>query len=265
MLVVAALALGLAIYAGLHGRHGADAALKRATEAAATPTVAVVNPSASSPTDELVLPGTVRAFTDAPIYARASGYLKKWHVDIGSRVTAGPGPRRDRDTRAGPAAPPGPRRPRERAGHHGDVEDHRGSLAVPAQARRGVPPGDRREGQRLQRAQGDRRLERGQREAPGGPPGLPEDHRALRRRHHRPQHRHRRADRRGRGRPGARAVPAGRDQQAARLRLGAPDLRAGRAPGHPDRDHARGERRARSTGARWRGRPARSTPRPAPC
>jgi RND family efflux transporter MFP subunit len=89
VLVVAALALGLAVYAGLHGRHGADAALKRATEAAAVPTVAVVNPSASSPTDELVLPGTVRAFTDAPIYARASGYLKKWHVDIGSKVTQG--------------------------------------------------------------------------------------------------------------------------------------------------------------------------------
>lgn len=89
VLVVAALALGLAIYAGLHGRHGADAALKRTTEAAATPTVAVVNPSASSPTDELVLPGSVRAFTDAPIYARASGYLKKWYVDIGARVTQG--------------------------------------------------------------------------------------------------------------------------------------------------------------------------------
>jgi RND family efflux transporter MFP subunit len=89
VLVVVALALGLAIYAGLHGRRGADAALKRATEAAATPTVAVVHPFASSPTDELVLPGTVRAFTDAPIYARASGYLKKWHVDIGSKVTRG--------------------------------------------------------------------------------------------------------------------------------------------------------------------------------
>jgi len=89
VLVVAALALGLAIYAGFHGRHGADAALKRATEVAATPTVAVVHPSASSPTDELVLPGSVRAFTDAPIYARASGYLKKWYVDIGSRVTQG--------------------------------------------------------------------------------------------------------------------------------------------------------------------------------
>jgi RND family efflux transporter MFP subunit len=85
----ALLVLGVGIYAGLNGRRGADAALKRATEAAATPTVAVVSPTASAPTDELVLPGTARAFTDAPIYARANGYLKKWYVDIGARVTQG--------------------------------------------------------------------------------------------------------------------------------------------------------------------------------
>ena len=89
IVLVAALVLGGAIYAGLHGRRGADAALKRATEEAAVPTVAVVYPGASAPTDELVLPGTARAFTDAVIYARASGYLKKRHVDIGTRVTAG--------------------------------------------------------------------------------------------------------------------------------------------------------------------------------
>jgi multidrug efflux pump subunit AcrA (membrane-fusion protein) len=87
--LVAALVLGGAIYAGLHGRRGADAALKRATEAAAVPTVAVVYPGVSALTDELVLPGTARAFTDAVIYARASGYLKKRYVDIGTRVTAG--------------------------------------------------------------------------------------------------------------------------------------------------------------------------------
>ena len=83
------LVLGVAIYAGLHGRRGADAALKRTTEAAAVPTVAVVYPGSTAANDELVLPGTARAFTDAVIYARASGYLKKRYVDIGTRVTAG--------------------------------------------------------------------------------------------------------------------------------------------------------------------------------
>ena len=89
VLGLAALGLALAIYAGLHDRRGADAALYRATREAAVPTVAVIHPSASSPSDELVLPGTARAFTDAPIYARASGYLKKWYADIGARVTQG--------------------------------------------------------------------------------------------------------------------------------------------------------------------------------
>jgi len=87
--LVAVLVLGGAIYAGLHGRRGADAALKRMTEEAAVPTVAVVYPGTTTANDELVLPGTARAFTDAVIYARASGYLKKRYVDIGTRVTAG--------------------------------------------------------------------------------------------------------------------------------------------------------------------------------
>jgi len=38
---------------------------------------------------EIVLPGTVRAFIDAPIYARVNGYLKRWYVDIGAPVHAG--------------------------------------------------------------------------------------------------------------------------------------------------------------------------------
>ena len=37
----------------------------------------------------LILPGDVQAWTNAPIYARVSGYLKKWYVDIGTPVKAG--------------------------------------------------------------------------------------------------------------------------------------------------------------------------------
>ena len=36
-----------------------------------------------------MLPGTIQAFSDAPIYARTNGYLKQWYVDIGARVQAG--------------------------------------------------------------------------------------------------------------------------------------------------------------------------------
>ena len=36
-----------------------------------------------------MLPGNVSAYTDAPIYARTSGYLTKWYYDIGARVKKG--------------------------------------------------------------------------------------------------------------------------------------------------------------------------------
>ena len=42
ILLLVVLALALAIYSGLHGRRGADAALKRATQEAAVPTVATL-------------------------------------------------------------------------------------------------------------------------------------------------------------------------------------------------------------------------------
>lgn len=38
---------------------------------------------------QLVLPGSIQAVTEAPVLARASGYIKKRYVDIGDRVTAG--------------------------------------------------------------------------------------------------------------------------------------------------------------------------------
>lgn len=37
----------------------------------------------------LILPGDVQSWTNAPIYARVSGYLKRWYVDIGTPVKAG--------------------------------------------------------------------------------------------------------------------------------------------------------------------------------
>ena len=51
--------------------------------------VRVASPNASGAGLTLSLPGTLQGFVQAPIAARASGYLKKWHKDIGSRVQAG--------------------------------------------------------------------------------------------------------------------------------------------------------------------------------
>jgi multidrug efflux pump subunit AcrA (membrane-fusion protein) len=63
--------------------------VKRATEEAAVPVVKVVSPSPGAPTQEILLPGTTQAFTDAPIWARTNGYLKRWYFDIGARVKEG--------------------------------------------------------------------------------------------------------------------------------------------------------------------------------
>jgi len=55
----------------------------------AVPTVAVVHPTAEKPDEELVLPGSLQAYEESPIYARTNGYLLRWYKDIGSRVTKG--------------------------------------------------------------------------------------------------------------------------------------------------------------------------------
>ena len=59
------------------------------TSQEAIPVVRTAKPSASPASDELVLPGNVTAFIEAPIYARTSGYLKSWYTDIGTPVKRG--------------------------------------------------------------------------------------------------------------------------------------------------------------------------------
>src|SRR5579862_9483450 len=89
LLLVALSVLGAGIYWGIRARTSAQAALSDETVAAAVPTVEVVRPKENAPNQALVLPGQTTAFTDTPIYARASGYLKKWYVDIGAHVKKG--------------------------------------------------------------------------------------------------------------------------------------------------------------------------------
>jgi RND family efflux transporter MFP subunit len=64
-------------------------ALAKETETLAIPTVAVIHPSMESAEEDLVLPGTMQAYVESPIYARTNGYLKAWYHDIGSRVRQG--------------------------------------------------------------------------------------------------------------------------------------------------------------------------------
>jgi RND family efflux transporter MFP subunit len=53
----------------------------------ANETVSVVHPEKSDATI-LQSPGQLSAYTDAPIYAQTSGYLKSWSFDIGAKVKA---------------------------------------------------------------------------------------------------------------------------------------------------------------------------------
>ena len=58
-----------------------------AVDTVADTTVSVVHPEESD-ASTLQLPGQLSAYTDAPIYAQTSGYLKSWYFDIGAKVKA---------------------------------------------------------------------------------------------------------------------------------------------------------------------------------
>jgi len=73
----------------LIGHESHERALAKETERETIPTVAIVHPQAEKPDEELVLPGSLLAFEESPIYARTSGYLVRWYKDIGSRVKEG--------------------------------------------------------------------------------------------------------------------------------------------------------------------------------
>lgn len=88
----ALIALIVAIALGIWGevsRVLARSALGKETAASAIPTVVTVKAERSTLGEELVLPGAVQAFMEAPIYARTNGYLKFWNTDIGTKVTKG--------------------------------------------------------------------------------------------------------------------------------------------------------------------------------
>jgi hypothetical protein len=59
------------------------------TNASVAEPVTVLHPHAGDPRSELVLPATLQAFSEAPNYARTSGYISHWYADIGHRVHAG--------------------------------------------------------------------------------------------------------------------------------------------------------------------------------
>jgi RND family efflux transporter MFP subunit len=86
--IIAVLALGAVGWAA-YSRHRASVALSEATESQAVIAVATTRPEPLAGSTELVLPGNLQANYEAPIYARTSGYLERWLVDIGAPVKSG--------------------------------------------------------------------------------------------------------------------------------------------------------------------------------
>jgi RND family efflux transporter MFP subunit len=80
-----------AFVAGYIPRHRRELQLvaEADTHNAALPQVSVMTARRAEGRGNLVLPGNIQAVTEAPILARAEGFLKKRYADIGDRVTAG--------------------------------------------------------------------------------------------------------------------------------------------------------------------------------
>lgn len=76
--------IGLLI--GLIPRYLHRKTLDKDTAELSVQSVRVVTAEPGKAAATLSLPAEVRAFTEAPIYARASGYVKRWYVDIGAHV-----------------------------------------------------------------------------------------------------------------------------------------------------------------------------------
>jgi multidrug efflux system membrane fusion protein len=85
LLIVLVLAGGFTLLS----RFSHERALAKETEVDSVPTVAVVKPTSEKPDEDLILPGSLQAYEESPIYARTSGYLVRWYKDIGSRVKQG--------------------------------------------------------------------------------------------------------------------------------------------------------------------------------
>jgi RND family efflux transporter MFP subunit len=87
-LIAAAAAIVIAVF-GILQRRSHEAEVSQWTQEQAIPTVAVITPRAGASAQRLVLPGTVQAWYEAPIYARVPGYLKDWNFDYGAHVKKG--------------------------------------------------------------------------------------------------------------------------------------------------------------------------------
>jgi len=77
------------VFTGLMPGSRQNTELNAKTQESSILTVTVVSPKPGQSTSNLPLPAEVKPWVEARIYARATGYLKRWLVDIGAHVEAG--------------------------------------------------------------------------------------------------------------------------------------------------------------------------------
>jgi len=89
--LIAIIVFVVAFFAGYIPLHQRTALVEAESgrQESALPRVQVLQVTRSTGQSELQLPGSIQAVTEAPVLARADGYVKRRMVDIGDRVTAG--------------------------------------------------------------------------------------------------------------------------------------------------------------------------------
>jgi len=87
--IAVAVLAAIIVVQGITTRKMADARLSEWTESQALPVVAVAKPDIRGRASAIDLPGRLEAYSQAQLFARVSGYIKEWKVDIGTPVKAG--------------------------------------------------------------------------------------------------------------------------------------------------------------------------------
>ncbi|WP_375504993.1 efflux RND transporter periplasmic adaptor subunit [uncultured Nostoc sp.] len=88
--VIGAVFFGSLLAIGILPRLSQKSELQAAVKEASTlPSVNVITPRRATGATKLELPGSVVALNQTTIYARSTGYLRRWYADIGDRVQAG--------------------------------------------------------------------------------------------------------------------------------------------------------------------------------
>lgn len=81
--------LGVGVYAGMSPRISQRKAVEEETKELALRTFATVNPAPGKPPEQVTLSAELKPIIETPVYARASGYVRKWYVDLGAKVKEG--------------------------------------------------------------------------------------------------------------------------------------------------------------------------------